>query len=107
MEIRTVSGVLTVSDELVRDAAAFRRAFDSAMTATPEQRNEWAIRAKAERKAEREAAEHVTPSLAALAEKFGWSESYIEHLCQPYCGCYVGADGWEYCLHVDDLDLNA
>lgn len=97
--------IIPVSDEMLAEARAFREAADRWAAATPEQREQWAREQEAERNAERDTATHVPLTLDALLDKLGFSHAYAEHLVQPYCGCYDGRDGWEYCPHARDEGL--
>lgn len=54
---------------------------------------------------QRAAAPQVPLTLDALINKMGWTRGYAEHLVQPYCECWDGMDGWEYCQHARDLGL--
>lgn len=72
--------------------SAFRRW----IAATPEQRQAWTEQAK------QPAAKRKPLTLDALIKRMNWSYEYAEHLVQPYCECYDGTDGWEYCRYAYD-----
>lgn len=97
--------VTTMSNEAVATAAEFRAGFDRWLNATPEERAEWARLADERRVQERATAEHVPLTMGALLSKLNFTEEYATHLVQPYCECYDGMDGWEYCEHARDLGL--
>lgn len=107
LDVARHQAVIQISDEVLADARAFREAADRWANATPEQREQWAREQDARRKAEREAAPRVELTLATLLDKLGFSRSYAEHLVQPYCDCYDGRDGWEFCQHARDEGLVA
>ncbi|GLY08323.1 hypothetical protein Acsp01_87020 [Actinoplanes sp. NBRC 101535] len=96
---------IIMTDEQIADDEAFRQGLADWANATPEDRAQRAADARARRSAEREAADRVPFTVAGLAAKTGWTAGYIEHLVQPYCGCWQGYDGWEYCDHARDLGM--
>jgi hypothetical protein len=100
---------LAASDEGLDAARETADTVNRWMNATPEERAGWAAKAKQRRAEERAAAIPVPLTLEALLarmERLGWSREYAEHLVQPYCECYDGRDGWEYCEHARDLGMN-
>jgi hypothetical protein len=101
-EIQRHAAYIPMSDEAYEDARQTRVAFDRFMSATPEQRDQWAREAAERRAAERAASAPTLLSLDALLDKLGWTQEYATHLVQPYCQCYDGMDGWEYCEHARD-----
>lgn len=97
--------ILPVSDEAAATSRLVAASIRRWMDATPQERAAWAAEAEQVRVRERAAAEHVPLTLDALLDKMGWSEEYAKHLVQPYCECWDGMDGWEYCQHARDLGL--
>lgn len=101
--------VVPVSDNLLYEHSQLGRAlvmnFLDWQRATPQERAELIAEARAKRQAQRERAEPVELSVAALGDKFGWSEAFMRHLVQPYCYCDIGHDGWETCEHARDEGL--
>lgn len=95
-----------VSDEDLATARETANAVTRWMNATPQERASWAAKAKQRRTEERAASAHVPLTPEALLEKMGWSRAYAEHLVQPYCDCFAGRDGWEYCEHARDLGMD-
>lgn len=86
------------------------------LSATPEQRAEWARQAEireaesAQRRADERAQAAKVPLtldelIARLDDESGWDRAYLEHLVQPYCGCGNDIDGWSYCQHARDEGL--
>lgn len=96
---------IQVSDELLAEAADSGDAINRWMTATPEQRAQWARHAQQQRSREREQAAPVPLTLDGLLTKLGFNRQYAEHLVQPYCSCWDGLDGWDACEHARDLGL--
>lgn len=101
------SAYIPVSDEQLVDARETQAAWHRWMTATPEERAQWAEDLQRLRAAERLHAERKPLTLDALLDKLGFSREYAEHLVQPYCYCEDGLDGWEYCTHARDEGLTA
>lgn len=96
---------LPISDEQFADTRETAAAVHEWMNATPEQRAQWAAEAKQRRAEQRAAAAPVALTLDALIGKLGWSREYAEHVVQPYCECWDGMDGWEYCQYARDEGL--
>jgi hypothetical protein len=97
------SMVVPISDELLAEVRETQAALHRWMTATPEERAEWAEQQRQARAAERAATADRAPlTIDALVGKLGWSQAYAEHFVQPYCECFDGMDGWEYCQHARD-----
>lgn len=98
---------MQVSDAALRENEALRAWLDRWMRATPEERAEWAERARHERAAERRGAVVLPVTVERLLDKMGWSMAYAEHLMRPYCTCGPnGTDGeWEWCAHAVDLGI--
>lgn len=105
IEVRKVAASVPVTDEVLADAVEHRAAYDWWMTASPDERARWAREASDRRASERAAVPRVELTMAALLDKIGWSREYAEHVVQPYCSCWDGMDGWEYCQHARDEDL--
>jgi hypothetical protein len=98
--------LLGVSAEMLAAGQEMRAAMNRWMTATPDQRDEWARQDEARRVEERAAAgTPVALTLDGLLNRLGFSREYAEHLMQPYCECYDSNDGWDYCMHARDLGL--
>jgi hypothetical protein len=91
--------------EVLADAASIWAGWERMVSATPEQRAQWAAEQKRDRTNERAAAERKPLTLDALLDKLGFTREYAEHLVQPYCDCGDTADGWDYCQHVRDEGL--
>ena len=99
------STVVPVSNEQLADAQEFGAALGRYLSATPAERAAAAEAAQVQRVAEREVAECRPLTLEALLDKLGFTREYAEHLVQPYCECYDGMDGWEYCQQARDEGL--
>lgn len=97
--------VTTMSHGAIATATEFRAGFDRWFNSTPEERAEWKRQADERRVQERAVAETVPLTMDNLLSKLGFTEEYARHLVQPYCECYDGMDGWEYCEHARDLGL--
>lgn len=104
MKVQKYAYVVPASIEQVEQALHLRVAMEAFRNSTPEQRAAWAEEARSERAAER-AQERKPLTLEAVLDKLGWSREYAEHYVQPYCECYDGRDGWEYCAHARDEAL--
>ncbi len=108
MRVVKYGQALPVSAERLADGEATAATFKRWRNASPQERAEWACRAD-QRSAEKRAAAEVVPltldTLLSRIDKWGWSREYAEHLVQPYCECWDGRDGWEYCQHARDLGL--
>ena len=108
MSVAKYGVTMPFSAEQLVEGEAARAAFGRWMTATPQERAEWARQADQRNAEERAAAEHVPltlDTLLARMDRWGWTREYVEHLVQPYCECEDGMDGWEYCTHARDLGL--
>lgn len=105
MEVRKHAAMIVVSDEVLADAQETANAYQRWMAATPEQREQWAREAAERRATERASSAPVALTLDALLDKLNFSREYAEHLVQPYCTCWDGPDGWDYCEHAQDLGL--
>lgn len=98
----------TVSEEVLASGQETAEAMHRWMSATPQERAEWAAEAERERAKVRATAAFKALTLDALlarVQDWGWSREYVEHLVQPYCTCEDGRDGWEFCQHARDLGL--
>ncbi len=105
MSVAKYGYTVQVSAEAQAEAFDIAAAIERWRTATPEQRREWERQAERERAEERATALRVELTVDALTNRLGWSRAYAEHVVQPYCECYSGMDGWEYCQHARDLGL--
>lgn len=101
-DVVKVSYTVPVSEEQLAQAEAASLAIQRWTDATPEEREQWRQEAAAQRAQERSDAERRPLTLDALLDKLGWSHEYALHFVQPYCGCYDGYDGWDYCMHAED-----
>jgi hypothetical protein len=97
-----VGATLPVSSEQLADARDMQTSLRRWMDATPEEREAWAEQSRRERAEKRAAVVRRELTVDALIDKMMWSREYAEHLVQPYCECYDGMDGWEYCEHARD-----
>lgn len=105
MQVRKVAAFIPISQELLEQATEDAQALQRWMNATPEERAQWAREAETDRARERAAVPVVPLTLDGLLDKLGFSREYAEHLMQPYCYCSDGMDGWDRCIHADDLGL--
>lgn len=105
MNVERHSVVVQVSSEVLADAVEMRSAILRWTESTPEERAQRYAEIRQQRVDERAAAERKPLTVEALLDKMGWSREYAEHLVQPYCECYDGMDGWEYCSHAYDEGL--
>lgn len=106
-EVQKYGIVVPVSDALMRDNDfSLEDALRLNATMTPEERAENVRRRAAERAAVRSSTT-VRFTAAAVEDRMGWKRGYLEHLAQPYCDCYDGYDGWDFCEHARDLGLVA
>lgn len=97
-----------LSDVLRQNNPGLDAMLRAAEASTPEQREANIARAKRERaevRKDRGVAYGLSQAVAQAEDRMGWKPGYILHLAQPYCGCYDGHDGWEYCQHAVDLGL--
>lgn len=105
ISVDKATAVIAVTSEQLADARETQAAWHQWMTATPEQRAQWAAEQQQKRADERAAAERRPLTLDTLLDKLGFSREYAEHLVQPYCYCGDSADGWDYCAHARDEGL--
>jgi hypothetical protein len=105
---------VTDSDELhVPDSDEDLRQLEQRLTdatygeATLTDRARWRQQASRLRVVERMRADERTPTVQALADRFGWSPQLTWHLVQPYCYCGISADGWVWCRHAADERVDA
>jgi len=103
IEVIKATALVPASAEALSDGREAAAAFRRWMTATPEERTQWADDQKRLREADRATAEKMPLTLETLLDKLGFSREYAEHLMQPYCDCGDGSDGWDYCQHAYDL----
>ena len=102
---------IPVSSALISDGPDLAALFGRRAESTPEElaENERRQAQWAEERAAKRAEDSITldpaATMAAAEERMGWKSGYIAHLAQPYCECYDGHDGWEYCQHATDLGL--
>lgn len=107
MDVEKLGQDVPISDALLSFHAEYEASLKRWTDASPEQRAEWLWEQAEKRKAERDkhAPEHNVA--AGIARHFGWTDEYVLHLAQPYCGCEWDNDGaWNYCQHAYDLGLS-
>lgn len=101
-QVQKSAGYIQVSQEMLDDAAWFRRWNE----ASPEQRIQWKREAAERRALDRAGTPVVRLDEDALIARLGWSREYASHFVQPYCSCGASPDdGWYVCPDADDLGL--
>lgn len=105
VQAQKLAHLIVISDEQAAEGASLAAAFRDYLNATPEQRAAWAQEAAAQRATERAEATPVPLTLDTVLDKLGWSREYAAHFVQPYCTCGDSYDGWDLCVHAQDLGL--
>lgn len=104
-DVDALSGVRTAGRILAFRPRVGDRTWDDWSHLPAAERQRYRDLAAGERALERASTPPAPVSAAGVGARLGFTPEQLRHLCQPYCACRIGPDGFAPCVHWHDAGL--